>query len=255
MGQFFAEEHASPESQFENTPHDLTDTPQVQEKRDAADFEGLMELGKALCWQLRHREAVEVYSKAIRLRPEEISGYRQRAARYITTLQPEKAISDFLRCRELGGDPHDLCYRLGICHYLSGDYGAAMEELEVCYPLCDEDMGIAVIFWHTLSAWRCGKEPTLLREKYYPGMDVGHHISYEFVMRTASGNLSLMDAVLQLGQERSDLEYSIKAYGIYAILMKMQETDLAQMLLEVLIKRDKFWISYAYIAAWNDNRG
>ena len=129
-----------------------------------------------------------------------------------------------------------------------------MEELEICYPLCDEEMAIAVIFWHTLSAWRSGKEPTLLKEKYRLGMDVGHHTAYDFAMQTASGTLPLMDAILQLSQERDDLEYSIKAYGIYAILMKMQEQDMAQMLLDVIIRRDSFWISYAYIAAWNDSR-
>ena len=254
MGQFFADEHASPESQFENKPHGLTDTLQVQQKRDAADFDGLMDLAKALCWQLRYREAVDVYTKAIELRPEELTGYRQRAARYITTLQPEKAISDFLRCRELGGDAQDISYRLGICYYLAGDYKAAMEELEVCYPLCDEEMGIAVIYWHTLSAWRSKKETTLLKEKYHLGMDVRHHTAYEFAMRVASENLALTDAAMQLSQESDDLEYSIKAYGIYAILMKMQEEDMARMLLDAIIRRDKFWISYAYIAAWNDSR-
>ena len=85
-------------------------------------------------------------------------------------------------------------------------------------------------------------------------MDVGHHTAYEFAMRTASEKLSLTDALLQLSQEREDLEYSIKAYGIYAILMKMQEEDMARMLLDAIIRRDKFWISYAYIAAWNDSR-
>lgn len=255
MGEFFADIHASPASQMGCQAHGLEDTPEIAEKRGAESYDELLALAKALCWQLRYKEAVEVYSAAVRLKPEDMTAIRQRAARYITTLQPDAAISDFLRCRELRGDPMDIAYRLGICYYLQGDYRQAMVELEACYPLCDEEMGIAAIYWHTLSAWRCGMEPTLLKKEYRLGMDVGHHTAYEYAMRVASGHVTLTEGMLELADERDDLEYSIMAYGIYCCLIQKNEPEIAQMILDAIIRRDRFWISYAYIAAWNDVYG
>ena len=255
MGQFFADIHAAPASQLGILPHGLEDTPDVAEKRGAQSYDELLALAKALCWQLRYKEAVDVYTKAVEQQPEDPTAIRQRAARYITTLQPEAAIGDFLRCRELGGDPMDIGYRLGICYYLHGNYQQAMVELEACYPLCDEEMGIATIYWHTLSAWKCGKQPLLLNQEYRKGMNVGHHTAYEFAMQIASGHLKLTEGMLRLSEEKDDLEYSIKAYGIHVCLIQHDEPELAQMILDAVIRRDRFWISYAYIAAWNDVYG
>ena len=159
MGQFFADIHASAASQLGNAPCGLTDSPEAAALRGGTTYDELLNLGKALCYQLRYHEAIAVYSRAIAMEPDTVTAIRQRAARYITTLQPEMAIRDFLRCRELGGDEMDISYRLGICHFLAGSYADAMAELTRCLPLCDDEMGIAAIFWHTLCAWRCGKMP------------------------------------------------------------------------------------------------
>ena len=64
-------------------------------------------------------------------------------------------------------------------------------------PLCDDEMGIAVLYWHTLSAVRTEKAPTLL--KYYrPDMAVGHHTAYEKAMRVWSGTTPLAAALEML---------------------------------------------------------
>lgn len=252
MGKYFADIHALPASQLGGQPHGLADTTEVASLRNAQTYEELLDLGKALCFQLRHREAVEVYTKAIALKPQDIRGYRQRAARYLTTLRPEPAIRDFLRCQELGGDEQDLSYRLGLCRYYAGDYEGAMLELERCYPLCDEEMGIAAIFWHTLSAWRAGEQPALLAQCYHPGMKVGHHTAYDFAMAVASGAHSLEEAKQRINGETDDLEYGIMAYGIAACLSALGRDAEARTILNQLLERDGFWISYAYLAAWND---
>ena len=252
MGKYFADIHGTPASQMGNESCELSDTVEVAKLRNAETYDELLALGKALCYQLRYREAVEVYTKAISRSPEDIRAYRQRAARYITTLQPLAAIQDFLRCRSLGGDEVDISYRLGLCHYLAGNYAEAMKELEHCYPLCDDEMGIAVIFWHTLSAWRLQLPTKLLNAAYHPGMNVGHHTAYEFTMAVASGRCELVDAMKRLEAEPEDLEYSIMAYGVAAVLNHMDKKNEAKKLIRNLLERDGFWISYAYIAAWND---
>lgn len=114
-------------------------------------------------------------------------------------------------------------------------------------PLCDEEMGIAVIYWHTLSAARAKKPPALLKD-YHPGMAVGHHTAYEKAMQVWSGTTPLPAMLQMLEDEKDDLEYSIVLYG----LLWYPDCDEQECLHEKLLSRGGFWPSFAYLAAWND---
>jgi len=248
---YFADIHAMPEHELGGAPHNLSDTQEVLALREGKRYEALMELAHALCWQLRGRDAIEVYTKAIRLDPNRADAYRQRAAKFINTMQPEKAIADFRRSLELGCDRADTLYRLGIAYHLAGEYEKAMEAEALAYPDFNEEMGIAAIFWHTMSAYKSGAAPELLR-CYRKDMDVGHHTAYRFAMSLAVGEISLEEAVEQLKAEESDLEYSMMAYGTAIYMEQKGMAPAAYALLKSIVKRDGFWISYGYLAAWND---
>ena len=254
MGKYFEDIHATAQSQLDGIGAVPEDSVEVAEKRAGITFAELMELGKALCAQLRYREAIDVYTMAIRTKPDEMSGYRQRAARYLATLQPREAMLDFAKCRQLGADEQDISYRMGLCHYFAGEYEACMEEMEYCFPLCDEEMGIAAIFWHTLSAWRCSGRTVLLEEKYHSGMQVGHHTAYETVMALAAGTMQMEEMKERLHDEAEDLEFSLLAYGTAAVLAKQGKAEEAEILISEVLRRDSFWISFGYLAAWNDRR-
>ena len=55
-----------------------------------------------------------------------------------------------------------------------------------------------------------------------------------------------------LTEEPSDLEYSIFSYGYYAYLEKEKRSAEKDSVLNDILSRDSFWISFAYIAAYND---
>lgn len=175
-------------------------------------------------------------------------------AAYLTTLQPALAMDDLMRCRILGGEARDLSYRMGLCLYLAGEYREAMEEFEADYAQWDDEMRIALIYWHTLSAWRGGGEPVLLRDGYHREMAVGHHTAYELCMAAASGCIGISDGLKLLAETEEDLEYAILAYGLAGCLVRQGQEDQAKTLLQDILRRDRFWISCAYLAAWNDRR-
>lgn len=256
MGKYFADIHAMPDSQLGGAPCIVADSPEVAALRRAETFEDLMALAKALVFQLRYREALKIYDRAVALESDNILCYRQRAPRLINTLQPEKAAADLEKCRALGGAEDDISYRLGIARYLAGDYAAAMAEEAICYPLVDEEMGIAAMYWHTLSAWRAGAEPELLNRHYHPGMAVGHHTAYEGAMSLPAGARSEEEILHRLEDPAiTDLEYSMLAYGVSAYLDHIGRSGPAAKLRASILPRDGFWISYAYLAAWNDING
>lgn len=240
--------HAGIESQILNLPAGIPDSQAVTQAQALPDsIEKFLALGKAFSRQLRYREAIDVYTEGLKLEPENLPLLRLRAGRYLTTLQSNPAIADFEKSMSLGAERLDCLYRIGLAHYYAGRYAQALETFEKCMPLCDEEMGIAVLYWHTLSAVHAEKASTLL--KYYrPDMAVGHHTAYEKAMRVWSGTTPLAAALEMLEREEDDLEYGITLYGL------LWHPDCAEKarLSKVLLRRDGFWPSFAYLAAWND---
>ncbi len=252
MGKFFADIHVDKESQLSGVFCNIEDTVEIQKLRKDKTYRGFLDLAKDLRFQLRYRDAIEACSEAIKLKPEEKEAYRQRAGAYLTTLQIEKARKDFQRCRELGQDRLDVSYRLALCFYLQEEYEKAMEELEQAWELCNDEMGIAVIFWHTLSAWKLRKRPELFLKYYRTGMEVGHHTAYAFIIEALLKERSLQIAEKGL-ENTADLDYSIIGYGLYVYYRFLGMDKAAQGLLREIIKRDRFWISYGYLAAWQES--
>lgn len=252
MGKFFADIHADKESQLSGGFCNIEDTVEIQKLRGDRTYRGFLDLAKALRFQLRYRDAIKACSEAIKLKPEEKEAYRQRAGAYLTTLQIEKARKDFQRCRELGQDRLDVSYRLALCFYLQEEYEKAMEELEQTWELCDDEMGIAVIFWHTLSAWKLRKRPELFLKYYRTDMEVGHHTAYAFLIEALLKERSLQMAEKRL-ENTEDLDFSIIGYGLYVYYRFLGMDEAAQGLLREIIKRGRFWISYGYLAAWQES--
>ena len=240
--------HAGIESQILNLPAGIPDSQAVTRAKALPDsIEKSLTLGKALSRQLRYREAVAAYTEGLNLEPENLSLLRLRAGRYLTTLQSDPAIADFEKCLTLGAEKLDCLYRIGLAYYYVGRYAQAIETFENCMPLCDEEMGIAVLYWHTLSAVHAEKASTLLNN-YRPDMAVGHHTAYEKAIQVWSGITPLSAMLQMLESEEDDLEYGITLYGL------LLHPDCAEKdcLSQALLRRDGFWPSFAYLAAWND---
>ena len=254
MGKYFDDIHESWKSQLACMPEEVANSEDVEVAKSAAtDHDGFVALGNALTKQLKYRKAANAYSLALELSPDNVDTLRLRAGRYISTLQCELAISDLERCLTLGGDELDIRYRLGLCRYFMGQYEEAMDQLDLCMPLCDDEMGIAVIYWHTLSAYRCRCEATLLRH-YHKNMAVGHHTAYEKAVGVCSGLGRAEELANTLDNEPEDMEYVIAAYGLGMFLKHSGEAEKGIRMLGDIISRDGFWPCYSYLAAWQDNQ-
>lgn len=247
---FFKHSRASKESQLLGGPCLLPDTEEMKMLRSGKKWEAL---GERLQSELRYREAAEAYTMELREKGESYRILRKRATCYITSLQVKQAIMDLERCLILGGDEGDLFYRLGLCFYFQGFYQRAMEYFQKCYPFCDEEMGVAVIYWEFLSACH-SKQASVLKESWHPNMEVGHHVAYDCVMQVVCGMKAWEEVYEGLSIEKDDLTFSIVAYGIWVYLRDRGDEKIFGSLYKQILKRDGFWFSYAYLAAWNEQR-
>ena len=257
MGKYFADVHASHESQLQNLPHGLADTDEILACRAKPQtYENILELADALCWQLRFREAIDALTQAVKLEPERMEAYRKRGPKYLDTLQFEQALTDYTHCEQADGVSVMSRYRIGMAHYLMGKYGDAICAFSDSLAIApqDDDMYIADVYWLVLSQLRAGKADAAqktLRQHYRPDMYVGHHTAYEKAMRAAAGYAS-MDILAELDAEPDDLQYAMTAYGLCVLLQAHDEKEKADALREKLLKRDGFWFCFSYLAAYHD---
>ena len=230
----------------------MPDSPAVQMAwQGTQDYDGCIALGQALSRQFRYREAIEAYTEALVHRSDDRAALRLRAGRYLSTLQLDLALSEFQRCLDLGADTVDCCYRMGLAYYYAGQFTAALEHFIRCFPRCDDEMRIAIIYWHTICAQRAGRELTLLKE-YRPDMNVGHHTAYEKAMRVWVGLEDLAQAYIDADSETDDMEYAIVMYGL-AYHPSISDSEFC-CALERILQRDSFWPCFAFLAAWNDKQ-
>lgn len=258
MGKYFSDIHASCESQFRGLPHGLADTPEIAACRaEPENYEGLLSLADALCWQLRFREAIDALTRAIALAPERIEAYRKRGPKYLDTLQFGAALDDYTRCERADGVSVESRYRIGMAHYMLREYDAAAAAFSDSLALVsrDDDMCVADIYWLVLSLLRAEKNAdahAVLRQHYAPDMYVGHHTAYEKAMRVAAGFAELDEMLSELEAEPEDLQYTMAAYGLMVLLESRGKQARTEALREKILRRDGFWYCFSYLAAYTD---
>ena len=140
------------------------------------DVDALIWMGRRTAYLGRHREAIDIYTHALSLHPEDARLYRHRGHRYLTVREPARAVEDFERAVALiEGTPDEvepdglpnargiptstlhfnIWYHLGLAHYAMGDFEAA----EAAYRACMEasvhpDSVVATAYWLYLTLRR-----------------------------------------------------------------------------------------------------
>lgn len=229
----------------------VEDTPAVSEARKNADSaEGLIALGDALALQMRYREALDCYTKAYGLdgRTEYL---RKMAGKELSLLMTGPAREHLMECLEEGWDISDVYYQLALCDYFEGKYKSARKSFEKMLPLYNDEMGIAVIYWHTMASFKLNEKPVLL-EKVRDDMDIGHHTAYFGAVQTARGKMTPEELYEKISAEDYDVDYDIMLYGLREYLKSTGDTSRSEEFTEDLLKRDSWWITFAYLAGWKE---
>lgn len=81
-------------------------------------------------WQ--YRQAMELYTRAMELAPDDWRPYRYRGHRHISVREFPEAVADLERARELAPLNWDVSYHLGLAYFVSGDFASAADEYLRC---------------------------------------------------------------------------------------------------------------------------
>ncbi len=254
----------------------------AQQNYDQApqNLENIIWLGRRLAYLGRYREAIDVYTKGLRVFPESPELYRHRGHRYISTRQFDKAISDLEQSalliassplkKEPNGIPiplpendrpatlqFNVFYHLGLAYYLKGEYGQAAQAYEKCLEYCQNDDEItATADWLYMAYRRLGEdevaEETLAMIK--EDMDIRENEGYFERLLMYKGMLE-PNELLKIGSDiplaDRDLTLATQGYGVGNFYLYNGEQAVGLKVMEDIVE-GRHWAAFGYIAAEAD---
>lgn len=113
----------------------LPDTGPVSRARAALDadprnIQRYLDLGAAQAGARQMREAIETYSRALEIAPDNPILYRWRGHRHLSVRELDRASADLTRGIQLGSGDYGILYHLGIVHFARGEFAQAVQYFE-----------------------------------------------------------------------------------------------------------------------------
>lgn len=219
---------------------------------DPKNIELIIALGRAQANIWRYQDAIETYSRGIRVDAKNAMLYRHRGHRYISTRQFDKAVRDLKKAAQLNEQSFDIWYHLGLAHYLKGEFASAAQAYERCLAVAlaeaKDDSIIAVSDWLYMTWRRMNKDAEAARvlARITPEMKVVENKSYFDRLLFYKGLKSESDLVNM--EKATDLEIATVGYGLGNWHLYSGDAAKAEEYFR-RITAGKYWPAFGFIAA------
>ncbi len=264
-------------SLFGEALYEMEDTTGAVAGADAAlsaapdQVELLIEAGRVRRNFWQYRQAIELYTRAAELAPEDWRPRRFRGHRYISLRQFDDAVADLEAARDRAPTNWDVAYHLGLAYFLAGRFNDAADEYLRCLegagsevPLAaeaqtpdfrscsrnedDAESTVAMVEWAVRATLRAGRtdEAEALLNRIGPEMPVEENVAYYHDLLFYKG-LKTEEALLNPGED-APYRFETVGYGVANWHIAQGDTARATALLEELIK-DPWWPGFGRIAA------
>ena len=125
---------------------------------DSTNAELLMQLGIAQSGFWQFREAIESFSRAIALAPNNAMLYRWRGHRYLSVRELDRALADFARGLALDSANYGIWYHLGVVRFVRGNFASAAAAFARAQTLAPDAGELAgATDWRWMSLARAGR--------------------------------------------------------------------------------------------------
>lgn len=239
-------------------------------RNDSTNAEHIIWYGRRTAYLGDYRKAIEIYTRGIRLYPNDARMYRHRGHRYITLRCWDKAIDDLKKAADLIKDQIDeieadgipnarniptstlhtnIWYHLGLAYYLKGEYRLALQAFEKCASLSEnDDMLIATLNWLNITLRKLGriKEADLRIKDIRAGMDIMENHDYlNILLLYKTGDVNQL---VEKTEKQETLSNATTGFGVGAYYLLNGKKDKAKELFEKVVAGNQ-WASFGYIAA------
>ncbi len=237
--------------------------------RDPDDVERLIEAGRVRRNFWQYRQAMELYSRAAELAPDDWRPYRFRGHRHISLRNYDEAVRDLERARELAPLNWDVAYHLGLAYFLAGRFDDAADEYLRCMELADTEEAraaatddfrscaasaddpesrVAMTEWTVRALVRAGRndEAAQILEGVSADWPVETNVAYHHNLLYYKGEMSASE-LLDPGDD-GPYRLETVGFGVANWMLAHGDTAEARELLETLAA-DPWWPGFGRIAA------
>jgi tetratricopeptide (TPR) repeat protein len=212
-----------------------------------------MKLAECLSFQLRYRESISLYDRALAILPDSIDALQARAARHFKTLQTEKALADYAHCEKISPDDREILYRSGITLYAAGKNVEAEHRFSRCFELYadDPEMLVAAAYWLALTESRT-KSGEGLWKTFDFALETPHHTGYRDALRVLLGLDDAGETHEKWSKHEDKLNASIVLYALTVHFRSTGDKTREGKMYTELMTTDEYWAGIAYVAAFTE---
>ncbi len=231
--------------------------------------EAIIWLGRRLAYLGRYREAIEVFSRGVRLHPDDPRFLRHRGHRFITTRLLETATADLERAARMiegkadriepDGIPNarnqptstthsNIWYHLGLAQHLRGDFEGSASSYRRCLEAArNDDTRVAASYWVWINLKRLGRdeEATEVLAPIHAEMDIIENGTYRDLLLLFKGERQ-PDQLL--GEDQDSLTSATAGYGVATWHLVNGRGEQAKELFQKVVAGEN-WAAFGYIAA------
>lgn len=125
---------------------------------DPRNVDRFIDLGTAQSGARQFREAIETFTRALAIAPNNAVLYRWRGHRYLSVRELDRARRDFDRGNQLDSAVYGIWYHLGIVRYVEGDFTGAADAFRRAQPIAPDAGELAgSTDWLWMSLSRAGR--------------------------------------------------------------------------------------------------
>jgi len=126
---------------------------------DPKNVQRFIELGVAQSGAWQFREAIQTFTKAMAIEPDNAMLYRWRGHRYLSVRELDKAQADLTRGLKLDSTNYGILYHLGIVRFARGDFAGAAQLFARAQPRTPDAGELAgSTDWLWMSLMRAGRK-------------------------------------------------------------------------------------------------
>ena len=239
-------------------------------KADSLNDDHIIWYGRRLAYLGYYKEAIAIYTKGIKLHPNNARFYRHRGHRYITLRCYDNAIADLKKAIDLIKDQIDeieedgipneknfptsslhtnIYYHLGLAYYLKGDNRQALLAWEKCLDIADnDDMKVATLNWLNIALRKMGRKKDADRHLLDVTKEmeiIENHDYYDILsMYQSKDDKKLVEKT----QNQQTISNATLGFGLATYYQIKGDKSKAKELFEKVVAGNQ-WSSFGYIAA------
>ena len=220
---------------------------------DPRSIDRIIALGVAQSGVRQYREAIETFTRWLRIAPNNALLYRWRGHRYLSTRQFDRALDDLSRGAKLDSTIYGIWYHLGIVRFVRRDFAGAAAAFTRALPIAPdsgERSGATDWLWMSLSRAGRSAEARALLDRHPDTPPAGN--AYTQRLRLYRGEV-LPDSVFTPA-DTSDIQIATLSYGIGNWFLVRGDTSQARKWFERSVASGG-WPAFGFIMSEVELRG